>query len=50
MQNIHLFPDDRVRRFLLKDVQRFCTKQIKYWYLHEINEKSVEGINGYFDK
>ena len=35
-------------KIFLKDVRRFSTKHIKGRYLHEINEKSRSGINGYF--
>ena len=53
---IYLF-EDFIQRFsnetpcpliYLKDVRRFSTKHIKCRYLHEINEKSRTGINGYF--
>ena len=34
--------------YAFKDFWRFSTKQIKWRYLHKINEKSRAGINGYF--
>ena len=35
-------------KILYKDFRRFSIKNIKCRYLHEINEKSRTGINGYF--